>query len=73
MYGILKIGPLNRYTFCEKYFFPISIFIDIKFKKIFKNTFFRFDLENQIYGYFHHHIRNKCLKTRKYGEFNGNR
>ena len=35
-------------------------------KKLIKNIFFSFDLENQICGYFHHHIRIERLKIREF-------
>ena len=42
-------------------------------KKLVKNFYFIFDLENQIYEYTHHHIRDQRLKIRKYGEFDRKR
>ena len=42
-------------------------------KKLVKNIFSFFDLENQICGYFHHHIRNQRLKIRRYSESDINR
>ena len=38
-------------------------------EKLVKNIIFYFDLENQISGYFHHHIRNERLKIGGYSEF----
>ena len=69
MYGTLKIDLFIRYNFCKTYFFPRSIFNDIKWKNLLKTFFISFDLENQICGYFYHHIRNKRLKIRWYSEF----
>ena len=40
MCGTLKIDLFIRYNFCEKYFFPRSIFIDIKWINLLK-TFFK--------------------------------
>ena len=62
MYWTSKIDLFIRHNFCEKYFFPRSMFIDIKCKNLLKTFLFSFDLENQICGYFHHHIRNQRLK-----------
>ena len=39
MYRTLKIDLFIRYNFCWKYFFPRSIFIDIRWKNLLK-TFF---------------------------------
>ena len=64
MCGTLKIDFFIHYYFCKKYFFSRSIFIDIKSKNLLKIFFFSFELENQICGYFHNHIRNQRLKIR---------
>ena len=40
MCGTLKIDLFIRYHFCGKYFFPRTIFIDIKLKKNLLKTFF---------------------------------
>ena len=69
MCGILKIDLFIRYNFCRKCFFSRSIFIDIKWKNLLKTFFFSFELENQICGYFHHHIRNSRLEKRVYSDF----
>ena len=37
---ILKIDLFIGYNFCSTYFFPRSIFIDMKWKKLIKNIFF---------------------------------
>ena len=50
MYRTLNIDIFIRYNFCGQYFFPRSIFIDIKWKNFLKTFFFNFDLENQICG-----------------------
>ena len=42
MYGILKIDLFIRYNCCTEYFFPRSIFIDIKWKNLLKTFFFKF-------------------------------
>ena len=69
----LKIDLFIHYNFCKKYFFPISIFIDIKWKNLLKTFFLSFHPENKILGYFHYLIRNQCLKIRGYSEFQINR
>ena len=69
----LKIDLFVLYIFCGEYFFPRSIFIDIKWKNLLKTLFFSFDLENKIFGYFHYHIRNECLKVYGYSNFQINR
>ena len=73
MYKTLKIDLFTRYNFCEKYFFPRSIFIDIKFKNLLKTLFVIFYLNNQICGSFHCHIRNQRLKACGYSKFQINR
>ena len=42
-------------------------------KKLAKNIFFSFDLENKIFGYFYRHIRNQRLKISGHSEFQINR
>ena len=42
-------------------------------KKLVKNIFFSFNFVNQIFGYFHHHIRKQRLKIRGYSVFQINR
>ena len=69
MHGASKIDLVIGYNFCRKYFFPRSIFIDIKRENLLKIIFFSFDLGNQICGYSHFHIRHMCLKIRGYDEF----
>ena len=39
---ILKIDIFIRYKFCGKYFFPKSIFIDMKWKNLLENYYFYF-------------------------------
>ena len=73
MYRTLNIYLFIRYNFCKLYFLSRSTFIDIKWKNLLKTFVFSFDLENQICGYFHHHIRNQRLKICGYSEFQINR
>ena len=53
MYGTSKIDLFIRYNLCRKYFFPRSIFIDIKWKKLSKTFFFLvFTLKIKFAGFF---------------------
>ena len=45
----------------------INLFICYNFYS--KYIFFSFNHENNIFGYFHHHIRDQRLKIRGYSEF----
>ena len=69
----LKIDLSIRYNYCRECFFPRSIFISKNEKSVLKTFFFSLDIENQICGYFHHHIRNQRFKIRGYSEFQINR
>ena len=69
MYGTLEIDLFIRYNFCRKYFSARSAFMDIERKNLLKTFFLSFYLENQICGYFYHHICNQLLKIRGYSQF----
>ena len=68
--GSQRVNWYQQFFFC---FWKISFFSKNNGVTAKVHGTFKIDLENQICGYFHYHIRNQCFKIHKYREFDEDR